>query len=110
MLIDNMVYIHNVKLLRIKKNEVMPFASLVAQRIKHFLYCRRPGFDPCVGKVHWRREWLSTPVLLPGEFHRQRNLEDYCPWMGSKKSWKLLSDQQMQAKEIKSIPVIVLIH
>ena len=34
MLIDNMVYIHNVKLLRIKKNEVMPFASLVAQRIK----------------------------------------------------------------------------
>ena len=35
MVIGNMVYIHNVKLLSIKKNEVMPFAFLVAQRIKH---------------------------------------------------------------------------
>jgi len=25
----------------------------------HFicLQCRRPGFDPWVGKIHWRREW-----------------------------------------------------
>ena len=29
---------------------------------------------------------------------------------GVTKSWKLLSDQQIQDKEIKSIPVIVLIH
>ena len=27
----------------------------------------RLGFDPWVGKIPWRREWLPTPVLLPGE-------------------------------------------
>ena len=32
-----------------------------------------------------RREWLSIPVLLPGEFHGQRSLEGYSPW-GHKKS------------------------
>ena len=25
-------------------------------------------------KIPWRREWLPTPVLSPGEFHGQRNL------------------------------------
>ena len=27
----------------------------------------RPGFNPWVGKILWRREWLPTPVFLPGE-------------------------------------------
>ena len=27
--------------------------------------CRRLGFDPCVGKIPWRREWLPTLVFLP---------------------------------------------
>ena len=27
-----------------------------------------------VGKIPWRREWLPTPVFLPGEFHGQRSL------------------------------------
>ena len=31
--------------------------------------CRRPGFDPWVGKLPWRRERLPTPILWPGEFH-----------------------------------------
>jgi len=25
----------------------------------------------------WRREWQSTPVFLPGEFHGQRSLTGY---------------------------------
>ena len=25
----------------------------------------------------WRREWLPTPVFLPGEFHEQRSLVGY---------------------------------
>ena len=29
--------------------------------------------DPYVGKISWRREWLPTPVFLPGEFHAQRS-------------------------------------
>ena len=28
----------------------------------------------------WRREWLPTPVFLPGEFHGQRSLVGYNPW------------------------------
>ena len=30
-----------------------------------------------VGKIPWRREWLPTPVFLPGEFHGQRSLAGY---------------------------------
>ena len=44
------------------------------------------GFDPWVGKIPWRREWLPTPVLLPGEFHGQRSLKDYSP-PGCKESY-----------------------
>ena len=36
--------------------------------------CRRLGFDPWVGKIPWRREWLPTPVFLPRESHGQRSL------------------------------------
>ena len=31
------------------------------------LQCGRPGFDPWVGKIPWRRAWQPTPVFLPGE-------------------------------------------
>ena len=44
---------------------------------------RRPGFNPWVGKIPWRREWLPTPVFWPGELHGQRSLEGYSP--GSRK-------------------------
>ena len=27
-----------------------------------------------------KREWQSSPIFLPGEFHGQRSLEDYSPW------------------------------
>ena len=30
---------------------------------------RRPGFNPWVGKIPWRRERLPTPVFGPGDFH-----------------------------------------
>ena len=29
------------------------------------------------GEIPWRREWLPTPVFLPGEFQRQISLEGY---------------------------------
>ena len=38
---------------------------------------RRLRFDPWVRKMPWRREWLPTPVFLPGEFHGQRSLIGY---------------------------------
>ena len=49
------------------------------------LQCRRPGFDPWVGKIPWRRKWQPTPVFLPGESHGQRSLVVYSP-RGSKES------------------------
>ena len=33
------------------------------------LQCGRPGFDPWVGKIPWRRERLPTPVFWPRKFH-----------------------------------------
>ena len=33
------------------------------------LQCGRPGFDPWVGKIPWRRKRLPTPVFWPKEFH-----------------------------------------
>ena len=35
---------------------------------------QRCGFDPWVRKIPWRRAWLPTPVLSPGESHGQRSL------------------------------------
>ena len=40
----------------------------------------RPGFNPWVGKIPWRRERLPTPVFWPVEFHGP-----YSPW-GHKES------------------------
>ena len=49
--------------------------------------------DPWIG-IPWRREWLPTPVLLPGGFHGQRSLVGYSSW-GCKESdmteWLTLS-------------------
>ena len=39
----------------------------------------RPGFDPWVRRILWRREWQSTPVFLPGEAHGPRSLAGHCP-------------------------------
>ena len=39
------------------------------------LQCGRPGFDPWVGKIPWRRERLPIPVFWAGEFHGL-----YSPW------------------------------
>ena len=33
------------------------------------LQCKRPGFDPWVRKIPWRKERLPTPVFWPGGFH-----------------------------------------
>ena len=55
-------------------------AALVAQMVKHLPQCRRHRFDTWVRKVPWRKEWLPTPVFLPGEFHGQRSLVGYSPW------------------------------
>ena len=42
-------------------------ASLVAQMVKNLPAMWKTRFDPCVGKIPWRRAWQPTPVFLPGE-------------------------------------------
>ena len=42
--------------------------------------CRRHRFDLWVRMIPWRREWLPTPVFLPGKFYGQRSLESHSPW------------------------------
>ena len=44
-------------------------ASLVALQYRMCLQCRRPEFDPWMGKIPWSRKWQPTPVFLPGESH-----------------------------------------
>ena len=44
------------------------------------LQCWRPGFDPWVGKMPWRRKWQHTPLFLPRKSHGQRSLVGYTLW------------------------------
>ena len=80
-LINTSVSISITHLTPLEKGTAYPlqfsWASLVAQLVKE--QYGRPGFDPCIGKIPWRREWLPTPVFLPGEFHGQRSLASYSP-------------------------------
>ena len=53
----------------------------MAQTVNHhLLQCRRPGFDPWVRKIPWRRAWKPTLVLLPGVSHGGRSLHSYSSW------------------------------
>ena len=54
---------------------------------------RRPGFDPWVRKIPWRRKWHDTPVFFPGKSHGRRSLSGYSPW-GRKESDRLAKKQQ----------------
>jgi len=44
-------------------------ASFVAQLVRVLLQHKRPGFNPWVGKIPWRRDRLPIPVFWSGEFH-----------------------------------------
>ena len=48
-------------------------ASLILNS-KDCLQCRTPGLNPWVKKIPRRREWVPTPVFLPGEFPGQKTL------------------------------------
>ena len=52
------------------------------------LQCERPGFDPWMGKIPWRRAGQPTPVFVPGEYHGYRILAVYSLW-GHKSQMRL---------------------
>ena len=73
------------------------------------LQCRRPGFNPWVGKILWRREQLPTPVFWPGGFHGQRSLAGCSPW-GRKESIKAIYDKPttniiLNGEKLKAFPL-----
>ena len=42
---------------------------------------KRCRLNPWVGKIPWRRRaWQPTPIFLPAESHRQRNLAGSSPY------------------------------
>ena len=53
------------------------WASLLAQMVKNLLAMQETQFNPWVGKIFWRREWLPISVFLPGEVHGQSILVGY---------------------------------
>ena len=56
------------------------------------LQCRRPRFNPWVGRIPWRRKWQPTPVFLPGKSHGQRSLAGYSPWGCQRAGHALLTE------------------
>ena len=50
------------------------------QNILRWLKSSFGFFCTFLGKTPWRREWLPSPVFLPGESYGQRSLVDYSPW------------------------------
>ena len=53
---------------------------MVSQTVKN-PFALQESWVPSLGQEDpWRREWLPTPVFLPGEFHEQRSLAGYRPW------------------------------
>ena len=61
-------------------------ASLVAQMVKNL-----PAMhETWVRKIPWRREWLTTTVFLPGEFHGHRDCQAIVH--GVEKSWTQVRD------------------
>ena len=61
---------------------------LVVQTVKNLSQYRRSRFNPWVGKNPWRREWLPTPIFLPGESHRQRSPNLKIHWKDWSWNWK----------------------
>ena len=62
---------HNIPLCQsfIQNKALTCFPRGSAGKKKNLPAIGRPGFDPWVGKIPWRRERLPTPVFRPGEFH-----------------------------------------
>ena len=78
-----LTYNHNL----FRKDPFITFATDVPCETSDFFPPRGPSprtFQVtiwlCLSPAIWRREWLPTPVFLPGEFHGQGTLMGNSPW------------------------------
>ena len=67
------------------------WASLMAQLVRIPPAMRETGFDPCVGKIRWRRDQLPTP------YSSLENSPD-CVVSGVAKSWTRLREFHLELK------------
>ena len=49
----------------------------MAQMVKNLPTMKKTQVQSRGQEDPWKREWLPTPVFLPGEFHRRRSLERF---------------------------------
>ena len=66
---------------------VNPLHSMMTQMVKNLPAIQETRVRALGLQDPLEREWLPTPVFLPGEFYGQRSLMDYCP-CGCKQSNK----------------------
>ena len=74
------------------------------------LQCSRPGFNPWVGKIPWRRERLPTPVFWPGEFHglysprghKESNRTEWPSLSSYPQAWRPQADGNQKADDADS--------
>ena len=55
-------------------SKVLPSWSSGKESASQWTRHKRSRFDPCIGKIPWRRKWLPTPGFLPRKFHGWRSL------------------------------------
>ena len=69
----------------------------------------RPGFDPWVGKIPWRRERLPTPVFWPREFQGL-----YSPWslkeLGMTKRLSLTIETELGVFTVYLLSLLLLLY
>ena len=53
----------------------------MCQTVKNLPATQETWVNPWVGKIPWRRERLPVPAFWSGEFHGQRSLAGYGPWV-----------------------------
>ena len=54
----------------------------------------RHRFDPCVGKIPWRRKWQPTPAFLLRKSYSQRSLAGCSSWSLRRAEHDLMTKQQ----------------
>ena len=82
---------------------VLPGKPLVALTVKNLPTVQETRVIPWVRKIPWWREWLPTPVFLPGELHEQRSLAGYNSW-GCKDMTEWLS------RSVQFLPPVVFLY
>ena len=56
-------------------------ASLITQLVRNLPAMQETWLRSLGREDPQRREWQPTPVFLPGEFHGQKSLMGYSPWL-----------------------------